>query len=275
MSLKYNGQMKNYCVLILLIFSTLLIGCNAFVEPIIDEAVEKAVDEYNNSNPLAERVIEVEKIIEVPVEKIVEVQVEKIVEVPVEKIVEKIKVVEKIVEVPVETIEIPTPTPTPKLSKLPNEIDQEWDCSLSSEECKIVSGESTGTYDVSPSKIYDINLNFTSGYKASELKIEIDLCYPQARPCWQDSGEDGFAALIAQPLLNDYTYAEEKWIPARGVLGWDGTIIYTSKVSVRTPTDWYYWTYDPIITITDPEGNISNYNFKNWKAINTAQYTIE
>ena len=224
-------------------------GCNAFVEPIIDEAVEKAVDEYNNSNPLAERVIEVEKIVEVPVEKIV--------------------------EVPVEKIETIAPTPTPKVTKLPNEIDQEWDCVPSSEECKIASGQSTSTYDVSPSKIYDINLSFISGYEASELKIDIDLCYPHASPCWQTSGENGFAALIAQPLLNDYTYAEEKWIPSKAILGWDGTIIYTSKVSVRTPTEWFYWTYDPIITITDPEGNISNYNFKNWRAVNTAQYTIE
>ncbi|MBH59774.1 MAG: hypothetical protein CL907_01135 [Dehalococcoidia bacterium] len=233
--------MKIFQILIFIVFSAILMGCNAFVEPIIDEAVEKAVDEYNNSNPLAERVIEVEKIVEVPVEKI-------------------------------ETI---APTPTPKVTKLPNEIDQEWDCVPSSEECKIASGQSTSTYDVSPSKIYDINLSFISGYEASELKIDIDLCYPHASPCWQTSGENGFAALIAQPLLNDYTYAEEKWIPSKAILGWDGTIIYTSKVSVRTPTEWFYWTYDPIITITDPEGNISNYNFKNWRAVNTAQYTIE
>ena len=55
-----------------------------------------------------EKIVEVEKLVEVPVDKIVEV--EKLVEVPVEKIVEKIielpveKIVEKIVEVPVDRI---------------------------------------------------------------------------------------------------------------------------------------------------------------------------
>ena len=85
---------------IFLLLPLVLISCQSYFEPIINEAAEKAVKEYGNSNPLAERVLEVEKIVEVPVEKVVEV--EKIVEVPVEKIVEV--QVEKIVEVPVEKI---------------------------------------------------------------------------------------------------------------------------------------------------------------------------
>ena len=52
--------MKNYLLSSIFIFSVLLSGCQSVYEPIIEEAVEKAVDEYNNSNPLAERVIEVE-----------------------------------------------------------------------------------------------------------------------------------------------------------------------------------------------------------------------
>ena len=54
--------MKNYLLSSIFIFSVLLSGCQSVYEPIIEEAVEKAVDEYNNSNPLADRVIEVEKI---------------------------------------------------------------------------------------------------------------------------------------------------------------------------------------------------------------------
>jgi len=269
--------MKFFLLISIFVFSALIGGCQSIYEPIIEEAVEKAVDEYNNSNPLAERVIEVEKIVEVPVEKIVEVTVEKIVEVPVEKIVEV--TVEKIVEVPVEKIvEIaPTPTPTPavKLVKLPSDIEQKWICDPNSEACKINSGASVGTYDISSSKNYDIGLSFVSGYKASELKAEIDLCYPKASTCWQESGENGFAALIAQPVLNDYIHAEFKWIPAIATQGWEGPIIYTSKLSIRTPTNWFYWTYNPIVKIIDPEGNQSIYQFKNWKAVDTAQYTIE
>ena len=52
--------MKNYLLISIFIFSLLLSGCQSVYEPIIEEAVEKAVDEYNNSNPLAERIIEVE-----------------------------------------------------------------------------------------------------------------------------------------------------------------------------------------------------------------------
>ncbi len=267
--------MKNYLLSSIFIFSVLLSGCQSVYEPIIEEAVEKAVDEYNNSNPLAERVIEVEKIVEVPVEKIVEVPVEKIVEVTVEKIVEV--PVEKIVEVPVEKeVEI-TPTPIPEVKTVisPSDIEKKWICDADSEACKINSGVLEGEYNASASKNYNTGLSFVSGYKSSELKVDIDLCYPKARPCWQSSGEDGYAVLMAQPALNDYTYAEFKWIPAIATQGWDGTIIYTSEIIIRTPTSWFFYTYNPLITITDPDGNQSTYQFNNWKAVDTALYTLD
>jgi len=135
--------MKKIFFTLMVTFSLSLLSCQSLVEPIINDAAEKAVKEYGSSNPLAERVIEVEKIVEVPVEKVIEV--EKIVEVPVEKIVEVEKVievekivevqvekivevqVEKIVEVFVETIPTPTPTPIPIIKKTKAEIDQYWE----------------------------------------------------------------------------------------------------------------------------------------------------
>ena len=80
---------------------------------------------------------------------------------------------------------------------------------------------------------------------------------------------------MAQPALNDYTYAEFKWIPAIATQGWDGTIIYTSEIIIRTPTSWFFYTYNPLITITDPDGNQSTYQFNNWKAVDTALYTLD
>ena len=242
--------MKNYLLSSIFIFSVLLSGCQSVYEPIIEEAVEKAVDEYNNSNPLAERVIEVEKIVEVPVEKIVEVPVEKEVEI--------------------------TPTPIPEVKTVisPN-IEKKWKCDADSEACKINSGVLEGEYNASASKNYSTGLSFVSGYKSSELKVDIDLCYPTARPCWQSNGEDGYAVLMAQPALNDYTYAEFKWIPAIATQGWEGTIIYNSEIIIRTPTGWFFYTYNPLITITDPDGNQSTYQFNNWKAVDTALYTLD
>ena len=78
------------------------------IEVPVDRIVEKVIE--------IEKPIEIEKIVEVPVEKIVikEVPVdrviEKIIEVPVDRIVEKIVEVpvEKIIEIPVEMPEIPT-----------------------------------------------------------------------------------------------------------------------------------------------------------------------
>ena len=235
--------MKNYLLILIFIISLLLIGCQSVYEPIIEEAVEKAVDEYNNSNPLAERIIEVEKIVEVPVEKEVEIT--------------------------------PTPAPEVKNVKSASDIEKKWICDADSEACKINSGVLEGEYNASASKNYNTGLSFVSGYKASELKVDVDLCYPTARPCWQSSGEDGYAVLMAQPVLNDYTYAEFKWIPAIATQGWDGTIIYTSEIIVRTPTSWFFYTYNPLITITDPDGNQSTYQFNNWKAVNTALYTLD
>ena len=235
--------MKNYLLSSIFIFSVLLSGCQSVYEPIIEEAVEKAVDEYNNSNPLAERVIEVEKIVEVPVEKEVEI----------------------------------TPTPILEVKTVisASDIEKKWICDADSEACKINSGVLEGEFNASASKNYNTGLSFVSGYKTSELKVDIDLCYPTARPCWQSNGEDGYAVLMAQPALNDYTYAEFKWIPAIATQGWEGTIIYNSEIIIRTPTGWFFYTYNPLITITDPDGNQSTYQFNNWKAVDTALYTLD
>ena len=157
-----------------------------------------------------------------------------------------------------------------------SDIEKKWICDANSEACKINSGESVGEFNASRAKNYDIGLSFVSGYKASELKVDVDLCYPRANPCWQENGENGYVALASQPVLNDYIHAEFKWIPAIADQGWEGTIIYTSKLSIKTPTEWYFYTYDPIITITDPDGNQSTYQFKNWRAVtNTALFAAQ
>lgn len=76
----------------------------------------KRNDDKKDNTTVIEKVVEVEKTVEVPVEKIVEV--EKVVEVPVEKIVEVEKVVEvpgekEIIYVPGDTKYIYVPVPTP------------------------------------------------------------------------------------------------------------------------------------------------------------------
>jgi len=265
-----------FTLVITLSFS--LLSCQSMMEPIINDAAEKAVQEYGNSNPLAERVIEVEKIVEVPVEKIIEV--EKIVEVPVEKIieVEKIVQVEKIVEVPVEKIvevyvevdslPLPTPTPSPIIKKAQNEIDQYWECKETDIVCKIALGKSNEKFIVSGNKSYEIELYFTSGYSTNELNVSVDYCYPVLTICWLESGNDGYGTLMLQPQLNDYRHAEEKWVPAKGRLTWDGTIITTSKLVLVTPKGYIFREFDPVITITDPEGKINTYYLKNWKSEN-------
>ena len=83
--------------------------------------------------------------------------------------------------------------------------------------------------------------------------------------CWTDSGNDGYGSLIAQPFLNDYKHAEEKWVPSRGRLTWDGTVIQTSKLVLVTPKGYVFRKFDPFITITDPEGKANTFNLKNWK----------
>ena len=70
---------------------------------------------------------------------------------------------------------------------------------------------------------------------------------------------------MAQPALNDYTYAEFKWIPAIATQGWEGTIIYNSEIIIRTQTGWFFYTYNPL----------STYQFNNWKAVDTALYTLD
>jgi hypothetical protein len=91
-------------------------------ESLEPKVIEKIVEVDKIVEVPVDKIVEVEKIVEVPVDKIVEV--EKIVEVPVEKVVEKIvevpveKIVEKIIEVPIQniitekTFEILEPTTT-------------------------------------------------------------------------------------------------------------------------------------------------------------------
>ena len=268
----------------MVIFSLSLLSCQSLVEPIINDAAEKAVKEYGSSNPLAERVIEVEKIVEVPVERVIEVEkiievpvervieVEKIVEVPVEKIVEVqvekiVEVqVEKIVEVFVETIPTPTPTPIPIIKKTKAEIDQYWECKEIDSVCAIALGSSDDTYIVTGNTSYEIELYFTSGYEPSELLVDVDYCYPNLNNCWLESGNDGYGSLIAQPQLSDYRHTVERWVPAKAKLTYDGTIIRTSKLVLVTPKGYIFRYFDPVISITDPEGKINYFYLKNWKS---------
>ena len=240
----------------MVIFSLSLLSCQSLVEPIINDAAEKAVKEYGSSNPLAERVIEVEKIVEVPVEKIVEVQVEKIVEVQ----------VEKIVEVFVETIPTPTPTPIPIIKKTKAEIDQYWECKEIDSVCAIALGSSDDTYIVTGNTSYEIELYFTSGYEPSELLVDVDYCYPNLNNCWLENGNDGYGSLIAQPQLSDYRHTVERWVPAKAKLTYDGTIIRTSKLVLVNPKGYIFRYFDPVISITDPEGKINYFYLKNWKS---------
>ena len=228
--------------------SEMCIRDRSYIEPIINEAAEKTVQEYRNSNPLAERIIEVEKIVEVPVEKIVEV--------------------EKVVEIFVEKGEIPTPTPTPIpiIRKTKAEISQYWECKVTDNACNIALGNSDDSFVVTDNKAYEVELFFTSGYEPSELNVSIDFCYPSLTKCWLENGHDGYGSLIAQPELNDYRYAEFKWVPAKDKLTWDGSVIMTSKIVLVTPKGYLFKKFDPVVTITDPEGKINTFNFKKWKS---------
>ena len=128
------------------------------------------------------------------------------------------------------------------------------------------SSNSNDLFLVSGNRSYELELYFTSGYDPSELLVSVDFCYPSATTCWLDSGDDGYGSLIAQPHLNDYKHAEEKWVPSKAKLTWDGTVIQTSKLILVTPKGYLFKIFDPLITITDPEGNISSFNLKNWKS---------
>ena len=126
-------------------------------------------------------------------------------------------------------------------------------------------GKNNNDLVVTGNTSYELELYFTSGYDPSELIVSVDFCYPIMTKCWTDLGNDGYGSLIAQPYLNDYKHAEEKWVPALGKLTWDGTVIKTSKLILVTPKGYIYRKFDPLITITDPEGKISTFNLKNWK----------
>ena len=193
---------------IFLLLPLVLISCQSYFEPIINEAAEKAVKEYGNSNPLAERVLEVEKKVE---------------------------------------------------------VDQFFECKEIDEYCLVALGKKNNDLIVTGNTSYEIELYFTSGYDPSELIVSVDFCYPILTICWNDSGNDGYGSLIAQPYLNDYKHAEEKWVPALGRLTWDGTVIKTSKIILVTPKGYVFRKFDPLITISDPEGKVNTYNLKNWK----------
>ena len=201
----------NFNLKIFLLLPLVLISCQSYFEPIINEAAEKAVKEYGNSNPLAERVLEVEKVVEVPVEKIVEVYVE------------------------VDTLPEPTITPIPIIKKSKSEIDQYFECKEIDENCLVALGKKNNDIVVTGNTSYELDLYFTSGYDPYELTVSVDFCYPILVKCWNDLGNDGYGSLIAQPFLNDYRHAEEKWVPALGRLTWDGTVIKTSKLIFVTP----------------------------------------
>ena len=64
-NLKYNDIMNRIYLTLLISLSLLLMSCQSLIEPIINDAAEKAVKEYGSTNPLAERIIEVEKVVEV------------------------------------------------------------------------------------------------------------------------------------------------------------------------------------------------------------------
>ena len=175
--------------------------------------------------------------------------------------------VEKIVEVYVEvdTLPTPTPTPTPIIKKSKNEIDQYFECKESDEYCLAALGKNNNDLVVTGNTSYELELYFTSGYDPSELIVSVDFCYPIMTKCWTDLGNDGYGSLIAQPYLNDYKHAEEKWVPSLGRLTWDGTVIKTSKLILVTPKNYVFRKFDPLITITDPEGKTSTFNLKKWK----------
>ena len=54
-------------------------------------------------------------------------------------------------------------------------------------------------------------------------------------------------------------------MPAKAKLTYDGTIIRTSKLVLVTPKGYIFRYFDPVISITDPEGKINYFYLKNWK----------
>ena len=165
----------------------------------------------------------------------------------------------------VDTLPEPTPTPIPIIKKSKSEIDQYFECKEIDENCLVALGKKNNDIVVTGNTSYELDLYFTSGYDPSELTVSVDFCYPILVKCWNDLGNDGYGSLIAQPFLNDYRHAEEKWVPALGRLTWDGTVIKTSKLIFVTPKGYVFRKFDPVVTITDPEGKINVFNLKNWK----------
>ena len=93
------------------------------------------------------------------------------------------------------------------------------------------------------------------------------MCNPKIE-CYKENTDPGWVALVTQPWLNDNTYAEEKYMPSIGRVGWSGRVIYRHNLILRTPDNYFYWTYDPTITIKDPTGHTETYNFLNWRVEN-------
>ena len=153
----------------------------------------------------------------------------------------------------------------PIIKKSKSEIDQFFECKEIDENCLVALGKKNNDIVVTGNTSYELDLYFTSGYDPSELTVSVDFCYPILVKCWNDLGNDGYGSLIAQPFLNDYRHAEEKWVPALGRLTWDGTVIKTSKLIFVTPKGYVFRKFDPVVTITDPEGKINVFNLKNWK----------
>ncbi|MEG3582490.1 MAG: hypothetical protein VX359_05965 [Chloroflexota bacterium] len=251
-------SIQNVLIFCSLLFSTAILGC----QNIADDVAQQVIAKMDSTES---KIIEKEVIVEVPVEKIVEVEKEVIVEVLVEKIVEVEK--EVIVEVPVSLV-TPTPIPTPIPTPTPQKpASFELECDITSNPCKLALGTlEDATYVVNPRSTYDPGLSIITEYKSDEINLTWNICNPKSTPCWKDGSAEGYAAVIAQPHLNDYSEATEKWIPSLASVGWVGRITYTHKIVFRTPDTLFYWDYNPILTVSEPEGRTVQFSFKSWRA---------
>jgi len=235
-------SIQNVLIFCSLLFSTAILGC----QNIADDVAQQVIAKMDSTES---KIIEKEVIVEVPVEKIVEVEKEVIVEVPVSLVT---------------PTPIPTPIPTPTPQK---PASFELECDITSNPCKLALGTlEDATYVVNPRSTYDPGLNIITEYKSDEINLTWNICNPKSTPCWKDGSAEGYAAVIAQPHLNDYSEATEKWIPSLASVGWAGRITYTHKIVFRTPDTLFYWDYNPILTVSEPEGRTVQFSFKSWRA---------